>query len=165
MTPQANRHILIVAASIRGEHRGGEHAHEACFSTPSLSTAVQVGGIAQGEGNAIAYSGTNAVADTVAASWAILGNSMYGNGFGISLAGSDNVSPPTQNDLDDPDTGPNNRQNYSVLAPGIVKTRSERVIGKCFRRRHADPGYATAETRCDRLCWRERVFAEPSASV
>jgi len=79
-----------------------------------------IGGTAAGERNVIAYSGSNAVVVAFASGWAILGNLIYGNGFGISLGGSDNVSPPTPNDLDDPDTGPNNRQNYPVLGPGVV---------------------------------------------
>jgi hypothetical protein len=79
-----------------------------------------IGGTAAGERNVIAYSGANAVVVAFASGWAILGNLIYGNGFGISLGGSDNVSPPTPNDLDDPDTGPNNRQNYPVLGPGVV---------------------------------------------
>jgi hypothetical protein len=79
-----------------------------------------IGGTAAGEGNVIAFSGTNGVAVAFATGWAILGNSIYGNGFGISLAQSDNVSPPIANDLDDPDTGANNRQNYPVLGAGVV---------------------------------------------
>jgi CSLREA domain-containing protein len=84
------------------------------------STGGLVGGTAPGEGNVIAFSGTNAISVAFASSWSLLGNSTFGNGFGISLAGSDSVSPPTTNDLDDPDTGNNNRQNYPVLGPGVV---------------------------------------------
>jgi len=84
------------------------------------TTGGLIGGTLPGEGNVIADNGTNAVIDASATGWAILGNSIHGNGFGISLAGSDSVSPPTQNDLDDGDTGPNNRQNYPVLGPGVV---------------------------------------------
>ena len=79
-----------------------------------------IGGMAPGEGNVIASNGTNGVTVAFAAGWAILGNSIYGNGFGISLAASDSIVPPTPNDLDDPDTGPNNRQNYPVLGAGVV---------------------------------------------
>ena len=84
------------------------------------STGGMIGGTLPGEGNVIAANGTNAVIIASATGWAILGNAIYGNGFGISLGGSNSVSPPTQNDLNDGDTGPNNRQNYPVLGPGVV---------------------------------------------
>lgn len=84
------------------------------------STGGLIGGTLPGEGNVIAGSGTNAVSIEFATGWTMLGNSMYGNGFGISLGGSDAITAPTANDTDDADTGPNNRQNYPVLGPGIV---------------------------------------------
>jgi CSLREA domain-containing protein len=79
-----------------------------------------IGGTAPGEGNVIAFSSTNAIAFSFSSGWSLLGNSIYGNGFGISLHGTDSVSPPTPNDLDDADTGNNNLQNYPVLGAGVV---------------------------------------------
>ncbi len=77
-----------------------------------------IGGTNAGEGNVIAFSGTSGI--TVAQNgvgWTLLGNSIYANGFGISLGGSDT---PTPNDTNDADTGPNDLQNYPVLGAGVV---------------------------------------------
>ena len=89
-----------------------------------------VGGTAPNEGNVIACNGTNGVAVAFANGWAVLGNSIYGNGFGISLSGSDSISPPTQNDPNDADTGNNNLQNYPVISGvTIVSNTSVQVSG------------------------------------
>ena len=73
-----------------------------------------IGGLEGGAGNTIAFNqgpGVKTHPDAGTGN-AILGNSIYSNGFlGIDL--SDNGV--TQNDLDDADTGPNNYQNFPVL--------------------------------------------------
>jgi CSLREA domain-containing protein len=88
------------------------------------SSGGLIGGTAANEGNVIGCNGTNAVAVSFATGWAVLGNSIYGNGFGISLAGSDNISPPTQNDLNDADTGNNNLQNYPVISSVTIESNT-----------------------------------------
>ena len=83
-----------------------------------------IGGEGPGEGNVIAFSGTNAIVVSFAKDWSFLGNSIYGNGFGISLAGSDSTGQPLANDTDDADTGNNNRQNYPVLSDDVILSRT-----------------------------------------
>ncbi|MBK8465170.1 MAG: hypothetical protein IPL32_05005 [Chloracidobacterium sp.] len=75
-----------------------------------------VGGIITGAGNVIAYSGGLGV-QVAGSGISIRGNSIYSNNnLGIDL-GSDNV---TANDNTDPDTGPNNLQNYPVVTSAAI---------------------------------------------
>ncbi|MFN0279865.1 MAG: cohesin domain-containing protein [Pyrinomonadaceae bacterium] len=75
-----------------------------------------VGGISTGAGNVIAYSGGLGL-QVVGSGISIRGNSIYSNSnLGIDL-GSDNV---TANDDKDPDTGPNNLQNYPVVTNAAI---------------------------------------------
>ena len=72
-----------------------------------------VGGITVGSGNLIRNSGQGIRVDGTAVNNALLGNSIYGNPEpGIDL----NVDGVTLNDAGDADTGPNNLQNFPVLA-------------------------------------------------
>jgi CSLREA domain-containing protein len=111
---------------IQGNHIGvstdGAHPLPSGASAILISggNGALIGGTNSGEGNVIAFNGTNAISIVSGIGWEMLGNSMYANGFGISLAASDSISPPTPNDSDDADTGPNNRQNYPVLGAGVV---------------------------------------------
>jgi hypothetical protein len=83
-----------------------------------------IGGTGAGEGNLIANNGTGPLGGagvdiTYGPSYrnAILSNSIYSNvGLGISFLGFD---IPAQNDLNDPDDGPNYLQNYPVLTSVI----------------------------------------------
>ena len=71
-----------------------------------------IGGTVAGAGNEIAYNGTNGVLIDSGLGNSALSNSIHSNGsLGINL-GLDDVTP---NDLDDPDTGANNLQNYPAL--------------------------------------------------
>jgi Calx-beta domain/RTX calcium-binding nonapeptide repeat (4 copies) len=79
----------------------------------------RIGGTAAGEGNTIAFSGSNGIQVTDSNGLAILGNSIFSNnGLGIDLDNdadgltSDGVTP---NDLGDGDTGGNGLQNFPVL--------------------------------------------------
>jgi hypothetical protein len=83
----------------------------------------QIGGVNPGEGNIIAYSGTNGVTIGGGISgWSIRGNSIFLNqGLGISLGGRcDLQAVPTANDAGDADTGPNNQQNFPVITQASV---------------------------------------------
>jgi CSLREA domain-containing protein len=80
------------------------------------SANVQIGGVAAGEANTIAFNGTDGVLLNNGSGISIRGNSIHDNGttsqdLGIEL-NNDGVTP---NDLGDGDTGPNNLQNFPVI--------------------------------------------------
>src|SRR5262249_10859271 len=92
----------------------------------SLVARGLIGGTNTGEGNVIAFNGTDAIAVTGnSVRWTMLGNSIYGNGFGISLTGS---STPTPNDSNDVDTGSNNLQNYPLLNGDVLLSKTSMHI-------------------------------------
>jgi hypothetical protein len=87
-----------------------------------------VGGIAPGDGNLIAGNGSNGVTIVGfnATGNAILGNAIFSNtGLGIDLEG-DGV---TTNDACDPDTGPNDLQNFPVLVSAFAGVNSVTITG------------------------------------
>jgi hypothetical protein len=94
----------------------------------SDSTGGTIGGEGPGEGNVIAFSGTNAITVEFANDWSFLGNSIYNNGFGINLTATDSTAQPLPNDTDDADTGANNRQNYPVLSNDIILSKTSMHI-------------------------------------
>src|SRR5262249_16121013 len=101
-------------------------------STPGGSATI--GGRNPGEGNVIAFSGTNGM--TLAGSnWTIVGNSMFSNhGLGLWLNDAcGTTASPTPNDPGDGDTGGNQLQNFPIvkavnhLSP---ETSGTEVVGK-----------------------------------
>lgn len=88
-----------------------------------------VGGPSAGKGNRIAFNALDGVRlSNSGAGNSVRGNSTYANGstandLGIDL-GTDGVTP---NDDDDPDSGPNNLQNFPVIT-GAMVTGSTRTI-------------------------------------
>jgi hypothetical protein len=85
-----------------------------------------IGGIGAGEGNVIAYNGGGGVTidGGTYTGIAIRGNSIHDNGFGqlgphgvgldlSGILGGDGVTP---NDVQDPDTGPNELQNFPIVS-------------------------------------------------
>ena len=87
------------------------------FSSASNNS---IGGAAAGAGNTIAFNGLDGVfvrsaTGRVTTGNSILSNSIFSNGnLGIDL-GPVNADGVTANDLDDPDTGANNLQNFPVV--------------------------------------------------
>ena len=72
-----------------------------------------VGGAATGAGNRIAFNTSNAIHVTTGVGNSFRGNAVFSNGgLGIDLE----PNGPTPNDTNDPDSGPNNLQNYPVLS-------------------------------------------------
>jgi len=95
------------------------------------STGI-IGGTGVGDGNRIAFNGTQGVAvGSGQPGWSILGNSITSNGgLGISLAGCDiSGVAPTPNDACDADTGSNNLQNFPVITTASSTGGSTNIQG------------------------------------
>jgi len=103
------------------------------------NTNINIGGTAAGEGNTITGNGENGVqVRSGAERVAIRGNAIYGNTkLGIDLASTLPGGTVTANDGTDPDTGPNNLQNFPVLdfivqpcqVPGSLNSANVAVSG------------------------------------
>jgi hypothetical protein len=91
-----------------------------------------VGGLTAGAGNVIAYNHGTGVAVGDGTGNAILGNTIFSNQLlGIDLANdvTSEDHPVLPNDLDDPDIGANNLQNYPVLTSAASSDRSTTIAG------------------------------------
>src|SRR5262249_15211045 len=95
-----------------------------------------IGGTADGAGNTIAFNSFTGVnlegtPNPAGAGNAILGNSIFTNGgLGIDLVGgTEDGNGVTQNDLADPDTGPNNLQNYPMLTSALSNGSTVFITG------------------------------------
>ena len=92
-----------------------------------------IGGTVAGAGNLIAYNGSNGIVlhgATVGTGNAILGNSIFSNGIlGIDLSSDPVGGGVTPNDPGDPDTGPNNLQNFPVLTAANLVTNGTALVG------------------------------------
>ncbi|MEP7132101.1 MAG: CSLREA domain-containing protein [Acidobacteriota bacterium] len=97
---------------------------------PTPGTTGTIGGTGLGEGNRIAFNGTNGVS-IGAGTWSVLGNSIASNGgLGIAFTSRcDILATPTPNDTGDPDTGPNNLQNYPVITSAAVSAGNATISG------------------------------------
>lgn len=87
-----------------------------------------IGGVATGEGNVIAHNGADGITTNNLAGTGnlFIGNSIHSNvGLGIDL---DNNNADT-NDAGDPDVGPNNFQNYPVLASAVTTGGDTTITG------------------------------------
>jgi hypothetical protein len=107
-------------------------------NTWGVAASGTIGGRDPGEGNIIAFSGSNGIGITGAVGpWTIVGNSMFGNArLGITLGGNcgDASASPTPNDPGDADTGPNGVQNFPIVQAvnhlGPQLSGSTEIVGK-----------------------------------
>ncbi|MDD5542294.1 MAG: FG-GAP-like repeat-containing protein [Acidobacteriia bacterium] len=93
------------------------------------SSMTMIGGVAQGAGNTIAFNQSSGVIiqNTSGLNDSIRGNSIYANsGLGIDLGGN---GSPIPNDSCDPDTGPNNLQNYPLLNSALASSSGISILG------------------------------------
>jgi CSLREA domain-containing protein len=101
----------------------------ASFGAVSTGT---VGGLLAGQGNVIAFNGTNGISVGSGNNWSILGNSIHDNAnLGITLGGrcDDLTATPTANDHCDADTGPNDLQNYPVITAASIAGGNVTISG------------------------------------
>lgn len=95
----------------------------------SGSNNVMIGG-SLGGANTIAFNFIAGVAVFGGTGNAFLSNSIYSNGdLGIDLAPSFQGTSVTVNDIGDPDTGPNNLQNFPVITAASSSGNSVTVVG------------------------------------
>ena len=91
----------------------------------------RIGGTLPGEANLIAFNGSSGIAISTATTTgnSIRRNSIYSNGgLGIDLSIDDySGDGVTANDINDPDTGGNNLQNYPVLTEAVNQGGSTNV--------------------------------------
>jgi len=104
----------------------------------AAATNTLIGGTAPGEGNVIAFNGSfGGVYVTDNSSVGILGNKIFANaGLGIDLdptpvmdVTTDIPDGVTPNDVGDADTGPNNLQNFPIIASAISDGTNTTVSG------------------------------------
>ena len=129
----------VVNTVIQGNHIGTDGTGAGPLGNGSQgidiyhASGTTIGGTGAGAANTIAYNGRTGVRLSYSNSPApeirrnsIRGNSIYGNGMlGIDLSG-DKVTP---NDPGDPDTGPNELQNFPVLTGVQASGGQTRVSG------------------------------------
>ena len=114
-----------------------------------LTSDNTIGGAEPGAGNVIAHSLGAGVFLLGSTGTRILGNSIFSNGgLGIDLAGDGR----TLNDPKDPDTGPNNRQNFPELAS------AEKFSGRTIIEGRLD---STPSTKRKKRSFTIQFFANP----
>ena len=91
-----------------------------------------IGGTTAGAGNIIAFNGIDGVTLPISGPTgnAFLGNSIHSNGTTVNHLGIDlGTNGITPNDAGDPDTGPNNLQNFPVLASATAAGGNTTITG------------------------------------
>lgn len=119
--------VRVVAAAATGNKVSGNYIGTDVNGTAALKNSEHgvsiespsnnlIGGTTAGERNVISGNGANGVRINGGAGIKVIGNAIFNNTrLGIDL-NSDGVTP---NDTSDPDTGPNNRQNFPVIANAV----------------------------------------------
>ena len=124
----------VAGNTVQGNLIGTDHTgtvpiaghSSAGVNVSGFSNDNMIGGTVTGAGNVIANSIGNGVIVTGAAASGgtnngILGNRIVGNAkLGIKLGTATSAIVPTPNDPGDADTGPNNLQNYPILASAVI---------------------------------------------
>ncbi len=106
--------VEILGPNANGNRVQGNTIHTNLNAGVSITNASNtlVGGLATGAGNTIMTNGADGVVVVSGVANTISANNIFSNtGLGIDL----NDDGVTANDTTDPDTGPNNRQNFPVL--------------------------------------------------
>jgi hypothetical protein len=121
--------VEILGPNANGSKVQGNNIHNNLNAGVSMTNASNtlVGGLTMGAGNTIAMNGTDGVVVVSGTANTISANDIFLNGdLGIDL----NDDGVTANDTGDPDTGPNNRQNFPVLtfARGGANTQIQGTI-------------------------------------
>ncbi|HMQ04014.1 MAG TPA: Ig-like domain repeat protein [Pyrinomonadaceae bacterium] len=110
-----------------------------------------IGGTAAGEGNIIAHNGLSGVdiQGSGALDTSVRGNSIFSNaGLGIDLA----LGGVTANDAGDPDSGPNNLQNFPVITLAHSSATAGVIAGTLNTTPNSERGYFVdfySNTSCD----------------
>ena len=91
------------------------------------ATNTTIGGLLPGEANTIAFNTADGIAVDAGTGTTIRGNAIYSNDeLGIDLIGVNGVNA---NDAGDGDTGPNNLQNFPVVASALTSGSDLVVVG------------------------------------
>ncbi|MCP3870586.1 MAG: DUF4347 domain-containing protein, partial [Gammaproteobacteria bacterium] len=93
------------------------------------ATNNTIGGTGAGDGNLIAYNTKSGVvlSQVLTVDNAVLGNAIHSNGvLGIDIVG-DTPDGVETNDSKDPDSGPNNKQNFPLLLTAIANSAADEV--------------------------------------
>ncbi len=138
LEPSTNNRVIgnFIGTQADGSSPLGNTFYGVAVDAPATNTLI--GGTAPGEGNVIAFNGSfGGVYVTDNSSVGILGNKIFANaGLGIDLdptpvmnVTTDTPDSVTPNDLGDVDTGPNNLQNFPVIASAISDGTNTTVSG------------------------------------
>jgi hypothetical protein len=128
------------------------------------TTGAVIGGTAEGEGNLIAYNKSGVSVTDQATACTISGNRIFENNgstdsLGIDLGGD---GLRLANDAGDLDTGPNELQNYPVIATAAPGVGDVRITGSLESTASAGPFalefFASIDTACGTECQGQRYL-------
>jgi CSLREA domain-containing protein len=121
-TVQATIQGNKIGTDVTGALRLGNSQCGIAVAPAIAGAGIYIGGAGTGEGNIIAFNGTQGVAIADGTGTLVERNSIFSNGgMGISFTSRCDVvsTTPTPNDAGDADTGANDLQNYPVITSAI----------------------------------------------